>query len=113
MAKYFPQNHPPAELLKKLGFVSANRGFILQRAKLRVGRPIRIHALISLDGTIELHEDHQVGSAHVSSKSHPRLTRFAEMLWDIDEGRIPEASESMKNKYTGLRKALSSLDIKP
>jgi hypothetical protein len=57
------QNITPEEALKSIGFKSANRGFVLKRKKETIkdfaDTPVQIHALIEIDGTIELHVDFQ------------------------------------------------------
>lgn len=101
--RYKPENKDPITLLKNLGFVSANRGYVLNRSITRVKKssPVRIHALVLLDGTIDMHEDYDTGNKkeHLSIKFSPRLERFKEIMQCEDAGIPLDLSPKMKKNY--------------
>ena len=56
--RYETINILPDDLLKKCGFESANRGWVLKRtAEFKQSKPIQIHALPYLNVYIDLHAD--------------------------------------------------------
>lgn len=98
-----PENLTAKELLESLGFLPANRGFALDRAKYIGGKPIRIHALIELDGSIDLHEDHLSAGRHVcrrsGGKTPERLDRFKAIFVQKDNGEEVQLNHNLRRKY--------------
>jgi hypothetical protein len=98
------ENISPEEALKSIGFKSSNRGFVLKRKEETIkdysDTPIQIHALIDLQGVIELHTDYLVGEKHISSKSDSRLQQFIDVLKQKDNGvRFPNIKPKFHHRY--------------
>ena len=90
--KYKPQKRDPHALLSLVGFTSAkNRGYeLVRRTKIKKKSPIRIHAFVTLEGEIEVHEDYEVGGLHKSQKNSGRLTSVKQALESVDLGEVKE-----------------------
>lgn len=71
--RYKPRYTDPIELLRQSGYKSANRGW--KKRYYWKGRK-EIHALIGLDGTIDLHEDYPEGKGHITKRRTP-IVHFA------------------------------------
>ncbi len=97
-ALYTPKNHTAEELLKSLGFVSANKGFVLKSKSEKRGQPTQIHALIELDGAIDLHEDFEKDGRHFARRTG-RVNCFIEIIARHDAGKPLEMHPKIKRQY--------------
>lgn len=81
---YTPERKNAIEILKIAGFVNANRGYVLFRKIPERSRPTQIHALVELNGDIDLHEDFVCDGKHIARRTSNRLNRFVDILREID-----------------------------
>lgn len=112
--RYETINILPDDLLKKCGFESANRGWVLKRtAEFKQSKPIQIHALPYLNVYIDLHADIQgPDGKHITDKKRERLLHFRSILEAVDLGNPVEISSKLLKKYAGL-KGIVNLKEKP
>ncbi len=97
--KYRPINKTAEEILRTLGYSDkCNRGWIMERIGKSKSGTSRLHAMIELDGTIDLHRDTLEEGKHISHKGF--LEPFIKMFEDIDNGIIPEVRGRTANKYS-------------
>jgi hypothetical protein len=101
--RYFPKRKTVAELLEARGFVSVNRGYEKMLIKEKtpwivaglVKRGItiastRLHALITLDGGIDLHLD----EPHPEDKAKHKSRRFCKLVGkEIEEFKKLDVAE--------------------
>jgi len=97
-ALYTPKNHTAEELLKSLGFLSANKGFVLPSTMEKRGQPTQIHALLELDGSIDLHEDFEAGGKHFARRTG-RVNCFIEILAKQDKGEPLNLTKKLEIQY--------------
>jgi len=104
--RYRPVNKTAEQILLHLGFESANRGYTLKRKieHQTKGKPVQIHCLILLDGTMDTHEDYLDEKGNHFSKKHndtalSRLARFKQLFEQIDNDTPIELGKSLKKHY--------------
>lgn len=106
--KYLPLHKPAKEILITLGFVSGpNRGYILERKQRHADSSVRAHALIDLDGTIDLHEDYLEEGKHYSKKFGGKVQMLIKYCEEVDNGKEPKISKNMRKKFFFERKPKS------
>lgn len=108
--RWMPKNNSIHDVLTKLGFYSANRGYILKRKHMAT-KPVQMHALTYPDG-VELHSDYVVDGRHISDKNYSRDSRFFEIFTQVDNGEIPVLSKKMAKNYPDMVRAIKLIPLR-
>lgn len=100
-----------ADILQTLGFSQkdVNRGWVLNRTSdIKPNRPVRLHAMIHRDddGTeyIDVHEDYEEDSKHVTKRKH-RVKRMNTFFYEVDYDLDLSIGHKMRRHYIALREA--------
>lgn len=87
-------------MLQTIGFVSANRGWVLNRVKRVAGKPLRLHALVEIGNVINLHEDFMTkDQKHETRRTPGRMSFWRKLLESIDNGTPIEIPDKMRRNY--------------
>lgn len=100
--KYKPTFKTMEEIALSAGFVSANRGWAIQR-KRQSCKPTQYHIVPTSDG-YDVHADYEKEGKHVSEKMEGRDKKFIEIFDALDRGETPTITISMAKKYPTLPK---------